>query len=80
MKVALANNLRVDGRAPNQRRTSVVKSNILDNLAGSSYVSIDHGKCEIYTGVKLKVSSIGEGQEQASAVYLEVSSMRKLTR
>ncbi len=57
MQVALASNVRIDGRSSNQRRTSVVKDSILDNLAGSSYLSLDHGRCEIYTGVKLKVAN-----------------------
>lgn len=80
MRVALASDIRIDGRACNQRRTSEVKPNILDNLAGSSYVSLDHGKCEIYTGIKIKVSSDSEGERPPSPVFLELSSMRKLTK
>lgn len=43
-------------------------------------MSIDHGKCEIYTGVKLKVSNLNERQGETSQVFLELSSMRKLTK
>jgi hypothetical protein len=43
-------------------------------------VSLDHGKCEIYTGIKLKVSSETEGEPPKSPVFLELSSMRRLTK
>ena len=46
---------RVDGRANNQRRSISLECDVLDSLAGSSHLVIDHSKCEIYTGVKLKI-------------------------
>jgi exosome complex RNA-binding protein Rrp42 (RNase PH superfamily) len=45
VKLALSYGLRVDGRTPDMRRTTETKCDVLDNLAGSSYISIDHGKC-----------------------------------
>ena len=54
--------LRSDGRAVNQRRHVHLVSDTLDNLAGSSYLRIDHGKCEIYTGIKLKVVNSNESK------------------
>ncbi len=47
-----------------------IKSNILDNLSGTSYVSIDHGKTEIYTGIKVKVSECREGTTAVNTVAL----------
>lgn len=69
IKTALDNDMRSDGRTPSQRRASEIKTNILDNLAGSAYLSIDQGTCEIYSGVKIKVSST-ESEKPEAKVFL----------
>jgi exosome complex RNA-binding protein Rrp42 (RNase PH superfamily) len=76
---ALANNFRSDGRTLTHRRTLETRSNILDNLAGSSFVSADLGRVEIYTGVKLRVAESQQGSEGVTSVLLELSCMRRLS-
>jgi exosome complex RNA-binding protein Rrp42 (RNase PH superfamily) len=76
---ALGSNFRADGRTLTQRRTIDVRTNILDNLAGSSFVSVDLGRTEIYTGVKLRVAESQQGALPAPSVVLELSCMRRLT-
>lgn len=80
MQAALQSGLRTDGRVANQRRPARIESNILDNLAGSSHLVIDYDKCEIYTGVKLKLSSSNEEHSAAARVFLELSTMRQLSK
>ena len=75
----LFSNFRTDGRTLSQKRYIDIKCNILDNLSGSSYVSINHGKTEIYTGIKIKVSECKEGTVPSNTVALELTSMRRLT-
>ena len=53
---------RSDGRSPTQHRTSALKCNILDNLSGSSYLSLEQGRTEIYTGVKVRIAECTEGR------------------
>lgn len=67
---ALASNFRADGRTLTQRRSVDVRYNILDNLAGSSFVSLDFGRTEIYTGVKLRVAESQQGKEPTPTVLL----------
>jgi exosome complex RNA-binding protein Rrp42 (RNase PH superfamily) len=76
---ALLHGLRTDGRSPTQRRPTQLKTGVLDNLAGSCYVCIEHGKTEIYTGVKVKISRCGEGESPVNQVVVEISSMRRLS-
>ena len=45
VRTALQKGLRTDGRGNHQRRQAHLTSSILDNLAGSSFLSIDHEKC-----------------------------------
>lgn len=76
---ALTVNFRADGRTLNQRRSVDIRRNILDNLSGSSFVSVDFGRTEIYTGVKLRVVESQQGALPAPCVLLELSCMRRLT-
>ena len=62
IKQGLSHGMRSDGRSPTQRRVSGLKCNILDNLSGSSYLSLDQGRIEIYTGVKVRIAECSEGQ------------------
>ena len=76
---ALRSNFRQDGRTLTQKRSVETRSNILDNLAGSSFVSMDLGKTEIYTGVKLRVAESQQGAVNTPFVLLELSCIRRLT-
>jgi exosome complex RNA-binding protein Rrp42 (RNase PH superfamily) len=79
VQAALQSGLRTDGRVANQRRAARIESGILDNLAGSSHLVIDYDKCEIYTGVKLKLSSSNDEQIETK-VFLEISAMKQLSK
>lgn len=70
VRTGLLNDFRTDGRLLCQKRCIEVRCNILDNLSGSSYVSINHGKSEIYTGIKIKVSECTQGRLPSNTVAL----------
>ena len=65
---------RIDGRTPTEARNTIIKTNILPHLPGSSYGCIQYENMEVYVGVKAKVEPINQRQR----LEFEVSSMVKL--